>query len=433
MKFKLLLIIFIFCRVGFTFAEVNREAWEQGLASLAKNVNINSLKSKPALVDKLQQMPERYSVNDIKAIIKDYRLNLDICDNIQSLADKYKNFSSENNAKRYLSEDIFTHQLQSFAAKRLPEEMEELKKAVKEDLDKIPDWEKSNKNESEEPAGENQRENTSEVVIINPPENISPNNDPQNVISLQDHENGLFEQISFQLNITSLILLFVVAYLLWVFLKKEINKQYRKTKQNPEFLDEANVNQVTLKKLEDQINELSFQLKALDVKQSKSDLEIPDVQPYPAEVSQKKQIEDLAEFQIREIEEPQKQPEETLESLPKKVEEPLDPVMQTYYLAIPNYAGVFQVYHKEYQYEKSIYLMKTSDEKTGTFSVLENRDSCAMALSAPNLFLLPACSVVGDHRPSDEIHQSIITENEGTVTKEGNYWKVSEKAIIRCE
>ena len=472
MKYKALLItILIFCRAGFTFAEVNQAAWEQGLAVLAKNVNINSLKSKPAIVNQLQNMPARYSVNDIKTIVKDYRLNLDICDNILSLADKHKDFSSENNAKRYLSDDIFNYQLRSFAAKRQPEELEKLKQAIKEDLDIIPNWETTNKNESNEYNDENQSNDTSEIAVINPQENISQMNNPQKDIPSQKNGSDLSNRIPFLLSITSLILLIVIAYLLWVLLKKEINKQHRKIKQNLEFIDEAKANQTALKKLEDRINELSYQLKALDVKQSKADCEVPVIQPYPAEFVQKKrieeplkQIEEPAELPKKEVEEPLKQIEEPAElpkkdveeqfslydfqlmptefpkkdvealpiTQPKPVETPVESVMQTYYLAVPNYAGVFQVYHEEYQYGKSIYLMKTSDEQTGTFSVLEDRASCVMALTAPNLFLLPACSVVGD-RPDEEVHQTIITESEGTVTKEGKYWKVSEKAIIRCK
>ena len=357
MKYKKLLIAFlIFSQAGFTYAEVNKDAWEQGLAVLAQNININSLKSKPALVEKLKKMPKHFSVNDVKVIVSDYRLNLDICNSIQNLAGMYKDFPSEESAKNFLSEDIFDGQLKSFAGKRQQKELDELKNNIKYDLNGIANWntpKKTGNNENkatvvdEKPspvpteviAGNPQNDinNNSQNDINNNPQN-DINNNPQSSISLQDRGAKTFNWVSFQLNIVSLLLLVGIACFLWIFLKKEIDNRYRKIKQKLDFIDETKANQVALKKLDDKINALNHQLKKLGIKPIENAPKVPADQSDISETLQKKQLEepskpDISEpLQKKQIEEPSK-PDISEPLQKKQIEEPSKPDIHTDYFS----------------------------------------------------------------------------------------------------
>ena len=251
MKAKTLLILFfILSQTGLAFAEINQKAWEQGLAALVKNVNINSLKSKPEVVGKLKKLSAPYSINDVKKVVKDYRLNLVICDSLQTLAGKYKDFSEEDDAKKYLYEDIFNYQLKAFAAKRQQEEIDELKMNVENDLDRIMTWNEPNQNEANE-------HNPDSVIEVqnNSPSEVADNTS-QKPIVLQDNGFKMSDWVSFKINIISLVLIVVVAYLLWVVLKKRMDRQYREIKKLLNALDYNKASQPALKKLEDRINSL---------------------------------------------------------------------------------------------------------------------------------------------------------------------------------
>jgi hypothetical protein len=80
---------------------------------------------------------------------------------------------------------------------------------------------------------------------------------------------------------------------------------------------------------------------------------------------------------------------------------------------------------------ESIYVLRTMDDRYGEFGVINNQEAFITALTASNVFIQPVCTVNGS-RLADQA-RSIITEKAGTAYREGNYWKIQNKAIIHYE
>ncbi|MCH4148628.1 MAG: hypothetical protein LKG25_00405 [Prevotella sp.] len=107
-----------------------------------------------------------------------------------------------------------------------------------------------------------------------------------------------------------------------------------------------------------------------------------------------------------------------------------EPIEQVFYLAAPANDGLFAQLSSSEQIGKSIYKMVTKDGLNGNFILMDTPDAIATAMISVSQFIKPVCKVDGN------IHQQprhIITEEEGTVTKEGEAWRVSRKAIVRFE
>ena len=99
---------------------------------------------------------------------------------------------------------------------------------------------------------------------------------------------------------------------------------------------------------------------------------------------------------------------------PQKADEPTQ-----WYLAAPTADGTFPSVSSQEQIGKSIYLLTTSDNMNGTFSILDTSDAIATAfIRNGNASAFP---------------RHIITDEEGALTKENGIWKVTRKAIVHFE
>lgn len=111
--------------------------------------------------------------------------------------------------------------------------------------------------------------------------------------------------------------------------------------------------------------------------------------------------------------------------VPQKAEEPTQ-----WYLAAPTADGTFPSVSSQEQIGKSIYLLTTSDNMNGTFSILDTSDAIATASISISQFVKPVCKVNGN---ASAFPRHIITDEEGALTKENGIWKVTRKAIVHFE
>lgn len=103
---------------------------------------------------------------------------------------------------------------------------------------------------------------------------------------------------------------------------------------------------------------------------------------------------------------------------------------KTLYLAAPSVDGSFPSVSTREQIGKSIYQLTTDDDNNGTFVILDSNDAIATAMISVSQFIKPVCKVKGS---TTQYPRHIITEEEGTVSKEGGVWKVVRKAVVRFE
>jgi hypothetical protein len=107
-----------------------------------------------------------------------------------------------------------------------------------------------------------------------------------------------------------------------------------------------------------------------------------------------------------------------------------EPVVQTFYLSAPSHDGVFTDVSPTVKIGKSIYQMTVNDDETGTFVLINTPDSIATAMISVSQLIKPVCKVIGNI-PSNP--HSIITQEEGVVSKDGEVWKVTRKAVVKIE
>lgn len=130
-------------------------------------------------------------------------------------------------------------------------------------------------------------------------------------------------------------------------------------------------------------------------------------------------------YKTSESEEQQENPtKKDVEDTPKRMEQ------TTIYLSAPTPEGVFNDFAEEIQIGKSIYVLITDNNKSGSFSVIESKDSIATAIISTTQFLKPACKIVSS---TNGIPNHIVTLEKGTATFDGEKWKVEQKAVIRLD
>ncbi|MBQ6209472.1 MAG: hypothetical protein IJK42_06840 [Prevotella sp.] len=112
------------------------------------------------------------------------------------------------------------------------------------------------------------------------------------------------------------------------------------------------------------------------------------------------------------------------------IQEPTMPKLSQFYLAAPSADGSFPSVSQREQIGKSIYVLTTQDGLNGTFSIIDSNDAIATAMISISQFLKPVCKVNGS---TAQYPHHIVTDEEGTASKEGGVWKVVRKAIVHFE
>jgi len=141
-------------------------------------------------------------------------------------------------------------------------------------------------------------------------------------------------------------------------------------------------------------------------------------------------IEDLGN-RLSQLEEKETQPAQTANATPEDSAPVADVATTTQrhlFLPAPSADGIFEFGASQEQIGKSIYSLSTDDLHTATFRVIDSRDAIATSMISVSQLLKPACKILGNTamRP-----QHIVTEEEGKAVRDGNGWRVIQKAIIR--
>lgn len=102
----------------------------------------------------------------------------------------------------------------------------------------------------------------------------------------------------------------------------------------------------------------------------------------------------------------------------------------TIYLGAPTPEGVFEEYADEQQAGKSIYQLSTRDGRNGTFIMLQTPEALATANISVSQFIKPVCKIMGNSRI---MPRRIDTVEEGKVMKDGAVWRLLRKAVVAFE
>ena len=76
---------------------------------------------------------------------------------------------------------------------------------------------------------------------------------------------------------------------------------------------------------------------------------------------------------------------------------------------------------------KSLYMLKTNDDQNATFQILNTPEAIAMALVSMSETVKPACKVLNTVAAPVEI----LAEKLGTAEREGDGWRIINKAVVR--
>ena len=121
---------------------------------------------------------------------------------------------------------------------------------------------------------------------------------------------------------------------------------------------------------------------------------------------------------------------------PQKVEEPVVPIVEQP-VARPKFSvvmfypvpedGLFVNGTTDIEPGKSLYMMKTSDNVHATFQILNTPEAIGAALISMNDMVKPACKVL--NTVADPVE--ILAEKLGTAVREGDGWRITNKAVVR--
>ncbi len=89
--------------------------------------------------------------------------------------------------------------------------------------------------------------------------------------------------------------------------------------------------------------------------------------------------------------------------------------------------GVFSNGTTEIEVGTSLYMLKSNDGKTATFQILNTSEAIGTALVSLPDMVKPACKILNTVNSPVEI----LAEKLGTAEREGDGWKITNKAIVR--
>lgn len=89
--------------------------------------------------------------------------------------------------------------------------------------------------------------------------------------------------------------------------------------------------------------------------------------------------------------------------------------------------GMFVNGTSDIEVGKSLYMLKTNDDQNATFQILNTPEAIAMALVSMSETVKPACKVLNTVAAPVEI----LAEKLGTAEREGDGWRIINKAVVR--
>lgn len=119
------------------------------------------------------------------------------------------------------------------------------------------------------------------------------------------------------------------------------------------------------------------------------------------------------------------QPEAKVQPQPEKHQRPKNYSSVMFY-PIP-VDGVFMNGSSEIEVGTSLYMLKTNDDATATFQILNTPEAISAALVSMDTMVKPACKILNTVSSPVEI----LAEKLGTAEKVGDGWKITNKAVVR--
>ncbi len=109
--------------------------------------------------------------------------------------------------------------------------------------------------------------------------------------------------------------------------------------------------------------------------------------------------------------------------------EPQTTQPRIFFLRLPTVDGLFNDLRKSdvFRPADSVYRMEMIDATHASFAIVPDEETMQRAIQGFKMYLEPACDLVGDINTNATI---IRTLEEGTAVKEGDVWRIIEKALI---
>lgn len=168
----------------------------------------------------------------------------------------------------------------------------------------------------------------------------------------------------------------------------------------------------------EQLELLAGELAALKRQMSKMEARMADMDQLVAKMSAQDTIVST------------KEPLQVADSTNEPASVAISPATQRFYLAAPTPDGCFTDISTVEQTGKSLYVLTVKDGMTGMYSMIANDEAMATAMISISQFVKSACKVIGDtHKPP----RRIVTVEDGCVTREGDVWRITRKAVVRFE
>jgi len=179
-------------------------------------------------------------------------------------------------------------------------------------------------------------------------------------------------------------------------------------------------------------NNVAAKVAAVPVTPAEPEVKKPEVTPQPVSVQP---VETPTQEEKPEVATPSPSLFSDSEVTPKVVVEPVVPVVEpsnrpkfsvVMFYPVPE-DGVFMNGTTDIDPGKSLYMMKTSDNKNATFQILNTPEAISAALVSMNDMVKPACKVL--NTVADPVE--ILAEKLGTAVREGDGWRITNKAVVR--
>ncbi|MDD7317772.1 MAG: hypothetical protein SOZ80_07935 [Prevotella sp.] len=215
------------------------------------------------------------------------------------------------------------------------------------------------------------------------------------------------------------VLMFFIIYSVVAWLGKIlIRKLGKKDKQTGVY--------ITAEEYDKEISELEKRIKELEKiisKQADKDCDCAEVAGKRAEKKSVKAVKANQYDQSVGLDRPDRLAEH--DRLPQSAQ----PSPQTYFLPPPSPEGIFHEAFSQPRIGRTVYQMTTIDGNNGTFIFYEDRDALATAIISISQIVKTVCRVENNKNAP----RNIINVKEGQVVREGNSWRVAEKATVRFE
>lgn len=318
-------------------------------------------------------------------------------------------------------------------------------KEYKADVDKIKSQtvteEEASENEeqekTEEPSAPEQTSSTPEIKTVEEAKTEQTAGNNETVVENNDEPSNSSSGMSFlEVLLTSFGLYIVLSVCALIFIRSRRStkraeetvsmEQYRSERVRLiERIKAVEIEIDNLKSAKKEQREAGKQIKGAETQQTAVQTPATSkIEPSSAKTHESKKSNSQSLF-----DEPVKEEKDTPEAVTPQVEKPA--VRPKNYSAVMFYPvpidGVFVNGSTEIEVGTSFYMLKTNDDLTATFQILNTPEAINSALVSMDEMVKPACKILNTVASPVEI----LAEKLGTAEKFGDGWKITNKAVVR--